>query len=188
MQADVCTQIIPLEIMINKIASINHLSRTYSNHAQTLCVILALLFISSFATAQFDQTDWAKCFGGTATEAAGTAVLNSIGACSGSAAHAGAGEYYIITSSNSADGTIYGNKGSDDIWLAKLNTSGDTLWSKVIGGSNAERAYKVRALSGGGCVLVGQTLSNNGDFTGNQGLNDGFIAKISADGAFVWKK
>lgn len=150
--------------------------------------MLAILLLQNPASAQFDEVEWAKCFGGTSTEAAGTAVLNSIGSCSGSVAYAGSGEYYVVTSSTSSDGIIYGNRGSEDIWLAKLNAAGDTLWSKVIGGSDAERAYKVRALSAGGCVLVGQTLSDNGNFPGNQGINDGFLVKISATGEIVWSK
>jgi len=168
--------------------NITALFPTQSNQLRGFIIALSFVILNHVLSAQFNQIEWAKCYGGSATESAGTAVLNSIGGTSGSAAYAGAGEYYVVTSSNSTDGILYGNKGGDDVWLAKIDNSGDTLWTKVIGGSDSERAYKVRSLSTGGCVIVGQTLSNNGSFSGNQGINDAFAVRYSASGQLIWSK
>jgi hypothetical protein len=155
---------------------------------RNLSIIMISLASITIGKAQLADTAWTKSIGGSATEVAGTALLNNAGAAAASVAIDIDGNYYVASNTSSSNGFVYGNKGSDDIWVIKLNPMGDTLWTKVIGGSDFERVYKIRAISTGGVVLVGQTLSNNGDFAGNHGINDGFVLKLDANGTIVWKK
>ncbi len=74
-----------------------------------------------------------------------------------------------------------------DGWLIKLNSSGDSLWTKVFGGSSADSPMDVVADNKGGCIVVGITYSDDGSFisTGHHGDNtqpDGFVAFFDKDG------
>lgn len=94
---------------------------------------------------------------------------------------------YIVTNSYSSDGDVGSNKGSTDVWVLKLNSKGDTLWTKTFGGTVDDFGTDIVTDGNGGCVIVGITLSDDGDFlnTGHHGLNDqedGFVAILDKDG------
>ena len=147
-------------------------------------------FISlSIATAQSD-TLWTRSIGGPGNEAAGTMNVNNLGNnMSGAAIDAVDGGIYICSYSPTAGGYITNNNGDDDIWVVKLNGStGDTLWTKVIGGSGNDRAYKIRAVSTGGCIVAGKSNSSTGAFSTSHGQVDGFLARFDANGTILWSK
>ena len=47
----------------------------------------------------------------------------------------------------------------DDVYLLKLDESGETLWTKVYGGSQIDRAHAVQTTSDGGYIVAGHTRS-----------------------------
>lgn len=98
------------------------------------------------------------------------------------------GSLYCAGHSSSNDRDFAENKGNYDIWVVKLNASGELLWKKNFGGSDADRATQVKALIGGGCAISGLTSSSNGDMADNHGGTDGFVARLSANGDVEWKK
>lgn len=91
-----------------------------------------------------------------------------------------------LTSSN--DGDVTGAYYSGDFWLVKLNASGDLQWQKVLGGGSLDFAYSVQQTSDGGYILAGQSSSNNGDVTGNNGASDFWVVKVDATGNLMWQK
>jgi hypothetical protein len=64
----------------------------------------------------------------------------------------------------------------------------DNFWSTEYGGSHIDHAYSVTAAPDGGLVIVGSTLSNDGDVTGNHGSEDAFVLKLDANGKKLWSK
>lgn len=134
------------------------------------------------------DTLWTKSLGGSGSESIGGASLSNFGMNAAYVAVDTAGNFYAVSYSNSTDGYVGGNAGQNDIWVVKLSGAGDTLWTKRFGGSGDERVYRVRAVSTGGCILVGETQSADGDFTGSHGQTEAFIIRLDAAGNVVFKK
>lgn len=116
---------------------------------------------------------WSKAYGGALDET-GTSILID-------------GNTYVIAgNSASVNGDLSGiaKKGGQDIWLFKLSAEDGTVVSgshKVYGGS-AEEANSRLFLNGvDGYVVTASTLSNNGDVTGNKGMQDAWVAKLDAN-------
>ncbi len=100
--------------------------------------------------------------------------------------------YYISGDSWS---NISGDKtesaiGDDDYWLLKLDTSGNIIWQKTIGGNSSDFAETLSATSDGGCIIGGESTSDiSGDKTENsKGGSDYWIVKLDATGNIQWDK
>jgi gliding motility-associated-like protein len=123
---------------------------------------------------------WQKCLGGSKDdEAYGVQVL-----ADGSSIVAG------YTASN--DGDVSGNHGQSDMWVVKLDPSGNLLWSKCLGGSLREVAYGLQKTPDGGCIVAGYADSQDGDVTGNHGMSPGWsdmwAVKLDAGGNLQWEQ
>lgn len=101
---------------------------------------------------------------------------------------------FVVCQTESTDGDINGRGlGLVDCFIVKMNSEGDTLWSKVFGGSGFDSALDIVSDEKGGCVITGFTYSDDGDFTatGHHGPNterDGFVTFIDKDGKVVKTK
>lgn len=51
-----------------------------------------------------------------------------------------------------------------DMWILKCNSSGDTTWTKRVGGSQNEHCYVVREMPDGSFIATGKTASFGPDF------------------------
>lgn len=98
------------------------------------------------------------------------------------------GGYAIVGYTNSIDGDVTGNHGSNDFWLIKLNNSGTIEWQKCIGGTGDDMAKSIQLTADGGYVLAGITQSNNGDVSGTQGSGDFWVVKLTAAADLQWQK
>ncbi len=97
-------------------------------------------------------------------------------------------DYIIAGYVDSDDIDVHGSHGDFDGWIVKLNSNGDTLWTKCIGGTSADKIYTIRQTPDSNFVLAGQTASNDGDITGNNGWYDFWIVKMSGQGNILWSK
>ncbi len=97
------------------------------------------------------------------------------------------GGYIIAGESNSNDGDVSENHGYSDFWVLKLNSAGDIEWQKSLGGSSNERALAIKCTAEGGYIVVGETLSNNGDVMGNNGDSDLWVVKLDILGDIEWQ-
>jgi hypothetical protein len=81
-------------------------------------------------------------------------------------------------------------KGFDDYWIVKLNSSGQKVWDKTIGGSNYDNVYAITASSDGGFIVAGYSNSGiSGDKTEDvKGFYDYWIVKLNSSGQVVWDK
>lgn len=82
------------------------------------------------------------------------------------------------------------NKGSDDAFVAKLNTTGSALvYSTYLGGGLADLATGIALDASNNAYISGVTLSSDFPTTGGAfqtsagGAGDGFVAKVKADGS-----
>lgn len=120
---------------------------------------------------------WQKTFGGSATDY-GTSIQQNTN-----------GDYYISGYTNSNDGDVSGNHGNFDFWVLKLNSSGILQWQKTLGGSAVDFGWAISQTTDGGCVVTGETRSNDGDVTGLHGSSSDFwVVKLDSAGAMQWQK
>ena len=145
--------------------------------AALLCTLYALAVFSmaSSAVASADLV-WQKCLGGSSWEFARSVQPTADGG------------YIVAGYTNSTDGDVSGNHGEDDYWIVKIDCSGNIVWQKCLGGSSWDEAYSVQPTIDGGYVVAGYTYSNDGNVTGNHGLNDYWVVKLDSSGCLVWQR
>lgn len=72
--------------------------------------------------------------------------------------------------------------GGGDIWLIKMNSAGDTLWTKVFGGTYADLSYETQQTMDGGYIIIGITYSYDA------GWGDFWLIKTDSLGNEMWNK
>ncbi|SFA72388.1 Por secretion system C-terminal sorting domain-containing protein [Flavobacterium swingsii] len=112
---------------------------------------------------------WQKSLGGTNIDSAYSTKQTTDGG------------YIVAGYSSSNDGDVSGNHGNNDMWIIKLNNSGDIVWQKTLGGSADDRAFSIIQTIDGGYVVAGVSWSNDGDLINNQGYGDVWIVKLSPE-------
>lgn len=86
--------------------------------------------------------------------------------------------FLISGSSRSTNGNLTSNKGQNDAWVVKINSSGNLEWQKAIGGSEVDFFYDVVELNDQTIVVVGDSNSSNEDIFENKGFTDLLILKL----------
>jgi hypothetical protein len=81
-----------------------------------------------------------------------------------------------------SNSTFSGGFAGENIYLIKLSSNGNILWSKIIGGAGNERANSVRQTSDGGFIIAGTTNS------WGSGGKDFYLIKTDANGNISWTK
>ena len=100
----------------------------------------------------------------------------------------------FLAETNSNDGQVSGNHGSDDMWLVNIdNNDGSIIWQKCIGGSGYDFPHTIPRTADGNIILPIGSNSNDGDFTGStSGCAAGFTPKLMKvnpeTGAVIWNR
>ena len=125
---------------------------------------------------------WKKTYGGSADELP-TMSANSI-------IQTGDGGFMLAGGTGSTDGDVTSNKGGNDAWIIKLNSSGDMVWQKTYGGSLNEAANSIIPIAGGNYLVSAITNSLDGDLSGqvHYGGSDCWLFKIDVNGDLIWQK
>jgi hypothetical protein len=79
------------------------------------------------------------------------------------------------------------NAGSNDAFLAKYDSAGNTEWIRQFGSSGSDTIYGVAIDSNNNVYITGLTAGSLDNET-NAGGNDAFLAKYDSDGTKVWTK
>jgi hypothetical protein len=87
---------------------------------------------------------------------------------------------------------IPGDPLGSDIWVVKIDFSGNIIWQKCLGGSKGEHARNIFQTEDSGFMVIGQTKSNDGDVVGFHGVAgynyDIWMVKLSNLGELEWQK
>lgn len=122
------------------------------------------------------EIEWQKCYGGWSGETAHSIVQTSDGG------------YIFAATSSSVDGDVTTNKGSNDMWIVKIDALGTIQWQQSYGGTDWEHASCIKQTDDGGYIFAGLTKSNNGDITVNHGNSDAWVVKINQTGSLEWQR
>lgn len=124
--------------------------------------------------------EWQKTYGGSGYDQLETVAQTADGG-------------YIIggysTSNISGIKTENNNAGSIDIWILKLDATGNIIWQNTIGGSASDYLGSVDITADGGYIVGAYSYSDiSGDKTENHiGDADYWILKLNAAGNIVWQ-
>ena len=149
-------------------------------------IITNILLAGSFTTIPFTSDaqswTWAKSAGGTAIDAGNYLATDA------------SGNTYVIGSFNSSTASfgsiIVNSAGSDDVFLAKYDATGNPLWVQTFGSSGSDIGHGV-AIDGNGFVYISGSFSSAtitlGSFTIARTYTTGFfLAKLAASGNVIW--
>jgi hypothetical protein len=141
----------------------------------SILFIFTILQITVYAQ---PSIQWQKCLGGTSNDYVGSIQQTADGG------------YIIVGITNSNDGDVSGNHGGySDVWVVKLNGTGNLQWQKCLGGTNYDKGFSIQQTSDGGYIMAGSTDSNDGDVSGNHGGGDDvWVAKLDGVGTLQWQK
>ena len=105
---------------------------------------------------------WSRTYGGSEYERCHSAAATSDGG-------------YVLAGDTRSFGL-----GDYDIWLLKVNSDGDSLWSRTFGGTESDRCLCVQQTSDGGYILAGETSSFDVD------RGDLWIVRTNSQGDSLW--
>jgi len=144
--------------------------------------IFSDLFLAKFDSA--GNEIWAKSAGGISYDEASSVTTDASGAVYVSG--------WFHSSSITFGSTTLSNSGGEDLFIAKFDTAGNSLWAKRAGGTDYDLVNSIATDPSGNIYLAGNfwsssiafgltTLTNNGDY-------DTFIAKYDSAGNALWAK
>ncbi|MFB6258293.1 MAG: T9SS type A sorting domain-containing protein [Flavobacteriales bacterium] len=120
--------------------------------------------------------DWSKHYGGAGDEYPG-GVQQLPG-----------GGYLLAGTSDSADGDVSSHYGQTDVWLLKLDASGNIVWEQNYGGMDREEPEAVGIASDEAYMIVGSTASLSQDVSNNYGSGDAWVLKVDSSGTILWER
>jgi uncharacterized delta-60 repeat protein len=107
---------------------------------------------------------WAKTIGGASYDWSSSIHQTSDGG-------------YVITGYTNSFGA-----GDWDVFVIKLDSSGNLSWAKTMGGTNYDVGYSIHQTSDGGYIITGYTNSFGAEY------NDVFVIKLDSSGNLSWAK
>jgi hypothetical protein len=131
---------------------------------------------------------WKKCYGGSGSETEPTILPTNDGG------YIMAARSSTLSGDNSGDvHSTYNVSAGTDIWVVKLNSNGDTSWTRCYGGLAGDdlKYGDSRSIieTGDGYIVCGYTSSNSGDMPNTASFYiNGFLLKIDTDGNIKWVK
>ena len=138
---------------------------------------IILLFFVACASITYSQPaiEWQRNLGGSLDEY-GTSIQQTSD-----------GGYILCGTTWSNNIHVSGNHGNADIWVLKLDPAGEIDWQRCLGGSEDESADHILELQGGGYLVLGGTVSNDGDVSANNGNRDFWLVRLDSEGNLIWQ-
>lgn len=122
--------------------------------------------------------DWEKSYGGSSYEGP-SAITQTAN-----------GDYIFTAYSTSQNGDLPATNSNNNLWVMRIDSAGNSVWSEVFGGSSTvDRAVTVHELPDGNIIIGGFTASSDGDITGPvNGDDECWILKLDNQGNLIWSK
>lgn len=141
-----------------------------------LCICTILLQCSSLHAQAQPSVEWQRCLGGSSGEEAFGLTITADGG------------YVLTGTTSSLDGDVGEIQGLADLWVVKLDSSGELIWEQTYGGSSDERGYDIQQTMDGGFIICGSTSSEDGDITVSYGAGDIWVLKLDSLGLLEWQR
>jgi predicted outer membrane repeat protein len=163
-----------------------------SKYLLFMLVLISLLFTTVGVSARplYASGDfvWAKRMGGTLEEQGNSIAVDSNGNIYTTGAYKGTANFGAISLTSAGD---------YDIFVTKMDSSGNFVWAKSMGGASGEDSSRGIAVDSGGNVYTTGHFHVFADFDpdpvnvsnlNSTGPYDMFISKLDNNGNFVWAK
>jgi hypothetical protein len=98
------------------------------------------------------------------------------------------GGFIAIGTSTSTQGDGTGARGGQDIWVVKFNSEGEKVWHRKFGGSLDDVANTIVRANANHYIVLGNTLSSDGDVSAHKGDLDAWLISIDGDGNLLSEK
>ncbi|MCE3229805.1 MAG: hypothetical protein K0S32_4356 [Bacteroidetes bacterium] len=152
-------------------------------------VAFSLLFFSNKLFSQNTTFDWAKKFGSSYMDFVHSMELDASGNIYLTGSFAGSCDF----DPSSTVYTLISNATTSDVYVVKLDASGNLIWAKCIGGTGADSGHAIKLDAFGNVYVTGQ-FAGTADFNPGSGTYnlssgggwDGFLLKLNSAGNFVW--
>lgn len=157
-----------------------------------IILLLLLLIFYQNANAQSPKWKWAKAIGGTMNDNGYSIAVD----VSGNIYTAGSFSGTVDFDPDSLVNFNLTGVGGTDIFISKLDASGNFEWAKAIGSAGSDYAFSIALEASGHVYTAGYfqgTVDFDPDLLGNfnltsAGSDDVFIVKLDASGNFEWAK
>ena len=127
------------------------------------------------------EIEWQKLYGGSGLDYGkqGVIELNN-------------GYIFLASTDSPNDGDVWGYHYGDkpDIWVVRIDSIGNILWQKCLGGSNYDDpSAGIYQMQDSSFMVVAETRSSDGDVQGfHPGSYDIWMSRLSADGELLWSR
>jgi hypothetical protein len=125
------------------------------------------------------KISWVKVYGGTQDDGAVSVCQTPDGG------------YAVLATTLSTNGDVTSSKGANDMWLLRLDGSGNLLWEKSYGSSRDDISISVDNTPDGGFILFGYTNGSDGYVPFHYGSTwtfDWLVIKTDGSGNIQWTK
>jgi len=146
---------------------------------KTLALLALLLSVFSLY-AQDPNILWQRTIGGSGKE-----YLKSIEETSDGGMIIGG-----YSNSNISGDKSENSRGANDYWILKLDSSGNIVWQRTLGGDGEDKLAAFHQTSDGGYIVGGYSDSGiSGEKTeSSRGFTDYWILKLNSSGSIEWQK
>lgn len=156
----------------------------------TLLVLFVVLSIFSQAQ-QLPMLSWAKSMGSAANNDMGTAIAIDVAGNVYTTGYFGG----VVDFDPGAGTYTLSSAGGFDIFVSKLDASGNFVWAKAMGGPQNDFGWGIKVDGAGNVYTTGSFLVTS-DFDPSVstytltsfGAEDVFVSKLDVNGNFVWAK
>lgn len=147
-----------------------------------LALVLSLILITKSTLSQTPSNIWGVAYNNLDFDQASTNTFS--GDCLRACADGG----YLLGGYMFDGSEPYAGYGENDMYILKANEYGWDQWSIILGGSGYDIAHGIWEASNGDIIVLGITWSNDVDVSGNHGMADVWVVRLTSTGDVIWKK
>ena len=129
------------------------------------------------------EIEWQKLYGGSGSDYGMQGVIELDN-----------GYIFLALTDSPNDGDVWGYHYGDkpDIWVVRIDSLGNILWQKCLGGSSYDYPMAgIYQMQDSSFMVVAETWSSDGDVLGYFPINntyDIWMSRLSADGELLWSR